>query len=71
MFLRLQINFPKSSGHHSLNVYFNHLKRCILICYTVISTNSRLNVISRWLRELLAEPRRVVELTASTSAPHP
>ncbi len=42
---------------------------CVFITNRLITTKPQLDIVCSWLRELLAEPRWIVELTASTGTP--
>ena len=53
----------------SANVYFSNLNGHVFIANDLITTKPQLDIICSWLRELLAEPRWIVELTASTGTP--
>ena len=52
--------------HHSLNVELSKVNESIFIVALCIPTNTELQVISSWLRKLLAEPWEVWRITACT-----
>ena len=51
----------------SLDIEFNDLKNNIFIASVLISTNTQLDVILRWLGQLLGEPGEVGVVTAGAS----
>ena len=53
----------------SMNINLNLLNRCVFIVCSFISTQPQLDIISSWLRELLAEPWWIVKHTASAVTP--
>ena len=53
--------YAKKYMYKSLNEYFDQLNWCVLICITMfIAAETYFNVVSRGLRQLFAEPRRIV-----------
>ena len=50
-----------------VNINFNPLNWSVFITDIAVVTKPQLNIISSWCGELLAEPGRIVELTASIS----
>ena len=55
----------------SVDVNFNQFKRRVDVAVPSTSTDPQFDIVCRGLRQLFAEPRRVVELTAGTGGPAP